>query len=158
MISFKSTGSPSSTSNLVAIEQSTGAGSAGANALTISATGTNVEALAITAGLFFEAVTTLVTGAGNGETLASSANVIYYDCGGASRTGVILTAGLREGQKLCVVNVSDAAETITMAASGTSNVALGTSTVIEQNTCQLFVWTGASGPAGQINLWYPTSA
>ena len=44
---FVSTGSPSSTSNLVAIEQSTGAGTAGAYALYVSATGTNVEGILV---------------------------------------------------------------------------------------------------------------
>lgn len=157
-VTVHSTSNLSSTSNLVAIEQDTGAGTAGANALYISATGTNVEALHINAGLFFEAVVALATGAGNGETISVAGNVAYYDCGGASRTGVILAAGLRDGQVLKVVNSSDGAETITFAASGTSNVALGASTIIEQNTCQVFVWSGAQAPVGTQNLWFPTSA
>lgn len=47
LIRISSTGSPSSTSNLVAIEQATGAGTAGAYGLYISCTGTNVEALKV---------------------------------------------------------------------------------------------------------------
>lgn len=47
---FRSTGSLSSTSNVVAIEQATGAGTAGAYCLYISATGANVEGLWVDAG------------------------------------------------------------------------------------------------------------
>lgn len=47
LVRLSSTGSPSATSNLLSIEQSTGAGTAGAYAVYISATGTNVEALKV---------------------------------------------------------------------------------------------------------------
>lgn len=50
VVRIHSTGSPSSTSNLLSIEQDTGAGSAGAYAVYINATGTNVEALKVDAG------------------------------------------------------------------------------------------------------------
>lgn len=56
---FSTTGNISSTSNVVAIEQTTGAGTAGAYGLYINCTGTNVEALKVDAGTvqFDEAVT-----------------------------------------------------------------------------------------------------
>lgn len=50
LIRIASTGSPSSTSNLVAIEQSTGAGSVGAYGLYVNCTGANVEAIKVDAG------------------------------------------------------------------------------------------------------------
>ena len=53
-----------------------------------------------------------------------------------------------------MINVSDAAETITFAAAATSNVALGVTAVIEQNTCMKFVWSGAQAPAAAQNLWF----
>lgn len=59
---FSSTGSPSSTSNVVSIEQTTGAGSAGAYGLYINTTGTNVEALKVDAGAVVFDETLLVTG------------------------------------------------------------------------------------------------
>lgn len=124
-----------------------GAGTAGTNALHINASGTNVEAIEIEAGLVFYATAT-ATGVGNGETLAASANVSFYDPGGASRTGVILTAGLRDGQHVKVVNFADAAEDMTFAAAGTSNVAGGASVIISQFETAEFVWNATR------SLWY----
>lgn len=53
-------------------------------------------------------------------------------------TGIILQAGTAAGQTVIVVNES--ANTLTMAASGTSNVADGTSCVIAANRAMWFVW------------------
>lgn len=50
VVTIHSTGSPSATSNLLAIEQDTGAGSVGAYGLYINCTGTNVEAIKVDAG------------------------------------------------------------------------------------------------------------
>ena len=47
LVNITSSGSPSSTSNLLAIEQSTGAGTPGAYGLYVSCTGTNVEAIKV---------------------------------------------------------------------------------------------------------------
>ena len=146
-VTIHSTGSISATSNLLALEQDTGAGSAGANCLYIDAAGTNVEAIEINAGILFEATVT-ANGAGNGETLSTAANISFYDPNGASRTGVILTAGLRDGQRVTVCNFADAAEDITFAASGTSNVAGGTACVISQFECRTFIWHATRA------LWY----
>lgn len=57
-----SSGSPSATSNLLAIEQETGAGSAGAYGLYINCTGANVEALKVDAGKVVLDETLEVTG------------------------------------------------------------------------------------------------
>jgi len=148
-VKIVSTGSPAGADgNLVELVQSTGAGTAGNNVLYISATGTNVEALNIAAGLFFQSVATATPGAGNDETLPSSSNVVHYDPNGASRTGVIVTAGLRDGQKLTICNIADAAETVTMAAAVTSNVAFGTSCVIARYQAVELTWNAATA------LWY----
>jgi hypothetical protein len=145
-ITVHSTGNISSTSNLLALEQDTGAGSAGANCLYIDASGTNVEAVEINAGILFEATVT-ADGVGNDETLSTAANISFYDPG-ASRTGVILTAGLRDGQRVTVVNIADAAEDITFAAAGVSNVAGGASVVISQFESCMFTWSATT------SLWY----
>jgi hypothetical protein len=91
-----------------------------------------------------------VTGSGNDETLSTADyGIVYYDCGGGSRTGVILEAGTENGQQLIVVNNSDASETITFAAASTSNVAGGDSVSIAQNVCHRFVWSEG------LSKWIP---
>jgi len=142
-----STGSPDGTASLVKLTQDTGAGSAGATLLTLAATGTNVEALAITAGLAFLSAATATPGSGNGETLPTATNVVFYDPV-AARTGVILAAGLRDGQQVKVVNIASGAYSITFATAGTSHVAFGASCVIPQNLSQSFTWNVAT------SLWY----
>lgn len=69
LVRFSSTGNISSTSNVVAIEQTTGAGTAGAYGLYVNCTGTNVEAIKVDAGkvvfdetLDVDGVTTLSAG------------------------------------------------------------------------------------------------
>jgi len=151
LVRISSTGSISASSNLVSLVQATGAGVAGANALHINASGANVEAIEIEAGILFEATVT-ANGAGNGETLSVAANISFYDPNGASRTGVILAAGLRDGQRLHVVNFADAAESITFAAAGTSRVSNGASCVIGQFEGLSFVWHAGT------SLWYPLTA
>jgi len=148
LIHIVSTGSPSSTSDIFYLEQLTGAGTAGANLMHLKASGTNVEALYVEEGLTFLAAATATPGAGNDETLPVTANVVFYDPNGASRTGVILGVGLREGHTVTVVNIADAAETITFAAAGTSNVAEGASAVIQRYECMTFIWNVAT------SLWY----
>lgn len=58
-------------------------------------------------------------------------------------TGVIMEAGLEDGQICVVVHEGAAANTITMAAAGTSNVANGVTTVIAGLTQRIFVWNAA---------------
>ena len=57
-------------------------------------------------------------------------------------TGVILTAGTYDGQRLSLINTS--ANSITFAAAGTSNVADGTSAVLAANRSMTFVWDATS--------------
>lgn len=61
-------------------------------------------------------------------------------------TGVILAAGTTDGQTIEVINTS--ANSITMAAKATSNVADGTSCVIAANTARRFIWEGTGA------VWY----
>lgn len=95
------------------------------------------------------------SGAGNSETLKTNyggkgVGVIYYDPNGGSRTGVILEAGVENGQCVTVVNTADAAETITFAAAGTSNVSIGASAVISQNLEMEFTWSAS------LAKWVPS--
>lgn len=64
-------------------------------------------------------------------------------------TGVILAAGTIPGQLCLVVNEAVAANSITMAASGTSNVADGVNDVLPGLQSRLYVWDSAQ------SLWYP---
>jgi hypothetical protein len=148
LIQIISTGNHDATSDVVYLEQSTGAGTAGTTLLRLNATGANVEALAIDAGVAFLSAETATPGSGNGETLPVTSNVVFYDPNGGSRTGVIITTGLREGQLLWVVNIADAAESITFAAAGTSNVAGGASVSVARYETVTFVWNAAT------SLWY----
>jgi hypothetical protein len=63
-------------------------------------------------------------------------------------TGVILQSGTVDGQKVSIVHESVAANTITMAAAGTSHVADGVGTVIAGLTAQSFIWNA------NTSLWY----
>ena len=91
------------------------------------------------------------TMAGNGETVSGTGPLRRVDAGGASRTGVIMPAPAQEGDQIVVVNVSNAAEDLTMAAAGTSNVAGGTGVAISQFECAHFI--AARDVAGAL-LWY----
>ena len=62
-------------------------------------------------------------------------------------TGIILQKGIRPGQIITVVHKGTG--TITFAASGTSNVAYGTSAIIQSLAAAMFVWDDAS------SLWHP---
>ena len=89
--------------------------------------------------------------------LASSGTITTTDVSSArvapasAVTGVILQAGTIAAQEVLVVNEAAAANTITFAASGTSNVANGTGTVIAGLTSAKFVWDTAT------SLWYPNA-
>ena len=83
----------------------------------------------------------------NNGTIPSSVGVQRVTAAAAC-TGAILAAGSRAGQQVVVINESAAANTITFAASGTSNVAGGTTVSLAGLAAHLFVWdTGTS-------LWY----
>lgn len=67
---------------------------------------------------------------------------------GAAVTGIILAVGTIPGQRLTVIHEGAAANTITFAASGTSNVADGVSDVITGPSARTFVWDSVT------TLWY----
>ena len=66
----------------------------------------------------------------------------------AAVTAAILQAGTVAGQQVSVVNEATATYAVTMAASATSNVADGASTVIAVLTCANFIWDSST------SLWY----
>lgn len=65
-------------------------------------------------------------------------------------TGVIMQAGTVAGQQCLVVCEQAAANTITMAAAGTSNVAAGVTCILSGLAAHLFVWDSGT------SLWYQT--
>lgn len=65
----------------------------------------------------------------------------------ANASAAVLAAGIRDGQQVIVEN-QDASHTITFAASGTSNVADGTSDVVAALSASMFEWNAAKA------LWY----
>lgn len=92
-------------------------------------------------------VTTLSTG--NTITIGTSGgNGVLRVTAGAAVTGIILSPGTRAGQIVTVVHEGAAANTITFAASGTSNVADGASDVITGPSARSFVWDSVTA------LWY----
>lgn len=82
----------------------------------------------------------------NGSTIGTAAISVARVNPVGSVTGIILEAGTDNGQVVTVLNES--ANTVTFAASGTSNVADGTSSVIVATRCALFVWNSST------ELWY----
>jgi hypothetical protein len=83
-----------------------------------------------------------------GGTIPTGAGIVERVSPAAAVTGVILTPGTVTGQTVTVVNEAIAANSVTMAAAGTSNVADGVTTVIPGLRASTFTWdTGTS-------LWY----
>jgi len=83
----------------------------------------------------------------NGTISTSGLGVTRVSPGGAV-TGVILQAGTVAGQACTVINESVAANSITFAAAGTSNVADGTSAVLVGLRSMAFTWDTAT------SRWY----
>lgn len=88
------------------------------------------------------------------QTLTNSATITLpvginkvVDNGGAV-TGIIMTAGLYDGQIVNIINA--AAASVTFATAGTSNVADGTSAVIAANRAVTLIYDSGS------SLWYRT--
>jgi hypothetical protein len=86
---------------------------------------------------------------GAAGTITTAGLVISRVNPAAARTGCILQAGTQNGQVVWVVNEAAAANSITFAASGASNVADGAADAIAGLTARLFVWDGST------SLWYP---
>lgn len=90
-------------------------------------------------------VQTLATG----NTIAANSNQpIARITAGAAVTGIILAAGSRPGQHQWVIHEGAAANTVTFAAAGTSNVADGVSDVLTGPSARLFIWDSVTA------LWY----
>lgn len=89
-------------------------------------------------------VTTLATG----NTINVNQLGVVRVTAAAAVTGIILQAGVKPGQQVIVIHEGAAANTITFAASGTSNVADGVSAVITGPSQKMFVWDSVT------SLWY----
>ncbi len=90
-------------------------------------------------------VTTLT----NGNTITPPVNQgVVRVTAAAAVTGIIIAAGTTGGQKITVIHEGAAANTITFAASGTSNVADGASDVITGPSARTYVWDSVTA------LWY----
>ena len=116
LVNITSSGSPSSTSNLLAIEQATGAGTAGAYGLYINCTGTNVEAIKVDAGnvVLDEALTV-------GGTLAVTAAVTLTKGVQSAAVGRTVTAApggttgvIADGTTYVTVTSDDANKVLTL--------------------------------------------
>ena len=72
----------------------------------------------------------LQTLTGDDETISTAGKgmLIRIDAGGGARSGIILEKGTVDGQVVVLVNVGG--EAVTMAAAGTSFVALGTNCIV----------------------------
>lgn len=90
---------------------------------------------------------------GTVQTIATSGNIntnynsVRVTTAGAV-TAVTMSAGVKAGQLCAIIHEGAAANTITFAASGTSNVADGTADVITGPSARLFVWDATTA------LWY----
>jgi hypothetical protein len=107
----------------------------------------NITAVSITAPSLFLPQST-VAAIANGSTIATANGGIARCTAAAACTGVIMALGTKTGQTVVVVNESAAANTITMAAAGTSNVAGGTTVSLAGLAAHLFVWDAGT------SLWY----
>lgn len=85
----------------------------------------------------------------NGSTLATTSVINRLNLPGSSVTGTILTPGTVNGQVAMFINQSGS-NSVTFAASGTSNVADGTSDVIAANNAAQYLWDNST------SLWYRT--
>ncbi len=82
-----------------------------------------------------------------GGTISTNGIGVAREAPAAAVTGIILQAGVQQGQMCVVVNESATANSITMAASG-SNVSGGSSVVIAGGAKLILVWDSST------NLWY----
>jgi hypothetical protein len=85
---------------------------------------------------------------GNGGLIATANLTVSRVSPAGAITAVVLQAGTRPGQRCTVINEAIAANTITFAAAGTSNVADGTSDQIAGLISREFVWDTVT------SLWY----
>lgn len=83
-----------------------------------------------------------------GGTITTAGVVVAISNPAGAITGVIMAPGTVDGQIVVVINAAAAANTITMAAAATSNVANGVATVLTGLRAHVFVWSAAT------SLWY----
>jgi hypothetical protein len=112
--------------------------------------GTGVKGAVVIASPFKSPVTAAQTIAGGGTIALPTTGFNALLTTGGAVTGVILTAGVTDGQTICLINNS--ANSITFAAAGTSNVADGTSAVIPALRAMIFTWDNTS------SRWYRQGA
>lgn len=86
----------------------------------------------------------------SGGTITTAALTASRIAPTAAATGVIMQAGTIAGQQVVVLN--EGTFSATMAVSGTSNVATGTSCVVLAASSTQFVWSSGT------SLWYPSVA
>ena len=77
---------------------------------------------------------------GTGGTITPGPNYTVRVAPAAAVTGVILAKGLWPAQECIIINESVAANSITPAVAGTSNIADGVSGVIAGLTAKAYVW------------------
>lgn len=85
----------------------------------------------------------------NAGTIASANIGVSRVAPASAVSGVILAAGSIPGQLVWVVNEAVAANSVTFAVSGTSNVATGVNEIIPGLQARLYVWDSGT------SLWYP---
>ena len=91
-------------------------------------------------------VVTLATG----NTIPSNIGIARVTAA-AAVTGIIVTPGVRAGQMVAIYHEGAAANTITMAVAGTSNVADGVSCVITGPSVKFLIWDSVTALWGKIN-------
>jgi|SRR5579859_1917159 len=96
-------------------------------------------------GLLDQSPTAVATA--NGGTIDTSVDVTRVSPA-AAVTGVILAKGRFVGQEAIIINEAIAANSITFAAAGTSNVSDGVADVIPGVTARAYIWDTAT------QLWY----
>jgi len=142
LVDIISTGSPSSTSHTVSIQQTTGAGSAGAYALYINATGTNVEALKVDAGIavFDEAVT--ITGLAT-LTAGIDAKVIFAGTEDIAAGGTSTALSLSKSQHTIACDAGG--DTFTLADGVNGQIMTILCKAVNGGTCTITPATFANG-------------
>jgi hypothetical protein len=83
----------------------------------------------------------------NTNTIPSNIGIARVTAAGAV-TGIIVAPGVRAGQMLCILHEGAVANTLTMAAAGTSNVAAGVVAVYGGLAAHLLYWDSVT------SLWY----
>ena len=109
----------------------------------------HIRSNGITGNIGVEIQSSTAPAVGTGGTIATAGVSAARVSPTGAVTGVILAVGTTGGQMIHVINEAVAANTITFAAAGTSNVADGVSSVIAGLNARSFVWDSGT------NLWYP---